>query len=105
MLGTTDDLGPSGKTLPDTWSRMLQILNGVSPPVAEAIVQACPTIAQYWRRLQTESYRGETESFLQDSMVHRMGYTSSGLSRRLGPAASKRIHQNFTATDPDINFR
>lgn len=39
-----DDLGPSGKTLGDTWSRMLHMLWGVTPPIAEAVLAAYPTI-------------------------------------------------------------
>jgi hypothetical protein len=69
MLASTEDLGPSGKNLQDTWSRMLQVLHGVTPPVAESIVAACPSIATFWNIYRNESRPGQTETVLQNAMV------------------------------------
>jgi hypothetical protein len=100
---TIDDLGPSGKNLRDTWARMLQILSGFTPPVAEAVLQTYPTVQSLLQAYAANP--AQAPRLLEDLVVNRQGYNASGLLRRLGASMSQRIYQNFHGTDPKLPFK
>ena len=108
QLGTSvqvaaEDLGKSGKNQTDTWSKMLQVLFGVTEPTAEAILQEFPTV-----RSLMDEYKAHPEQaarLLTGITVNRAGYTTSGSKRGIGDALSLRIYDNFTKRDPECFFR
>lgn len=95
MNSLTDGLGPTGKDMSDTWSKMLQSLFSVTETTAKAITDSYPTISSLINAY--EEMPRVAPTLLSDISVVR---SESGQSRRIGEALSRRIHHTLTFNDP-----
>ncbi|KAK6359857.1 hypothetical protein TWF696_000990 [Orbilia brochopaga] len=80
---------PSGKTVEDTYNKMLQCVHMSTQGVANAIQSEYPTVQMLFRALLDGG-----EDVLKDIRVAR-----NGNGRALGPAMSRKIARVFTGTD------
>lgn len=86
--------GRSGQTLKETYSLMLQEISHVSRPVADAIVQAYPTLNDLFRACNTVD-------FLSAIPITR----NNGQTRCIGPALSAKLYRIFRSLDPSMLIR
>lgn len=101
-----DEKVSSGKTQSETWWKMLQILFGMTPSMAQAVVCAFPTM-QLLRKFCLE-IPSEEEAKIQLSVLNISAPNSSSQNaraRRLGPQMAARIWLNMRCQNPSKNFR
>lgn len=66
---SVDDIGPSGKNQTDTWARMLQMVDRVTPDISELIVKQYPSVQSLWRPYQQRN-PADARSLLQNMTVN-----------------------------------
>lgn len=86
----------SGSDATDTFVKMLELIPSITDIHAKAIVGKYKTL-----RNLIEEFNRIGINQLQDVVIVRAGTSTAANSRRLGPAAAKRIHDVFTARDPN----
>ncbi|KAG9290570.1 hypothetical protein G9A89_020940 [Geosiphon pyriformis] len=90
----------AGANASDTWFRMLQEIQLVTQPVAKAIVREYPTLKVLY--CAYENCRSLEEA---ESLLAHVEITGTGLGHRnryINKPLSKRIHDLFLGTNPDI---
>ncbi|RUS21004.1 ERCC4 domain-containing protein [Endogone sp. FLAS-F59071] len=92
----------SGVDTADTWSRMLQEIQLVTPVVARAIMNEYPTVRSLYEAYKQCQTAPEAEMLLADIEVQRATAAITGRGRTVGKAMSKRVYQIFMGSDPNV---
>lgn len=99
--------GASGKDNTDTYSKMLQVLFGVTPAMANGVISAFPTLKQLRQACLMIESEEEAKRQLSDLNITRGDMVLDGgvSSRRLGPVMAARIWTNVRHPEPSLTFR
>ncbi|KAL1925798.1 uncharacterized protein VTP21DRAFT_681 [Calcarisporiella thermophila] len=88
-----------GSDAAESWLRMLQEIQLVTPRIAESIVEVYPTVRSLYDAYFACESIEEGEMLLADIEVERVAIPGQR-PRRIGPAMSKRIYHIFMGKDP-----
>ncbi|KAM8837793.1 essential meiotic structure-specific endonuclease subunit 2 [Spinachia spinachia] len=86
-----------GSGLIQVWSRQIQQLNRVSPPVASTVTAAYPS-----PQLLLQAYRSAASEEGRKGLLADLVVKSGGKERRVGPEISARVYHCFTAQNPQL---
>jgi hypothetical protein len=92
------DKPASGKSIGDTWKRMVQEYFGVSGDKADAIVLVYPTLDRLYSAYARCGSRIEREEMLNGLAVRS---STKDKVTKIGIAISKRVYEGFWLEDPD----
>ena len=101
MTFAVSDIGPCGKTYSEHWAKMLEQINGITPPIAQAILSSYPTVKSMWDEFADIANARQAVSLLADIPVSR---SNKGVAncRRLGPALAEKLFKLLVSNDADL---